>query len=226
MGAWGTAIDENDTFADVYHHFYEIYNSGCSPEEASKTVQEELEELFSDPDDANDALFALALSQWETKSLGEDTLHKIEGIVTSGSDLGRWDSNGTNKDLVKSRKSALDKFLCKLRKPRASKKRRSRAKFDFKIEKVIELPCPDGNKVFEVNEQFINGKYSQTFAMMSWETGGGGSLFCHYEEGATVKARWIDSQNIEVQIDPTIKYVKKDDWAFFCGDKVDVVYKK
>ena len=225
MGAWGAGIDENDTFADVYDRFYEIYNEGLSPEEASNSVLGELKELFSDLDDGNDALFALALCQWETKSLSENMLQKVESIVSSDSDLLRWDKEGETRSLVISRKAALHQFLLKIRNPRTSKKRRSRSKFDFKIEKIVDLPCPDGNKVFEVTEEFTNGKYSQTLAMMKWESGGG-SVFCHYEQDAPVKAKWIDSQNIEIQIDQTIRFTKKDDWAFFCGDKVDVIYKK
>jgi hypothetical protein len=55
---------------------------------------------------------------------------------------------------------------------------------------------------------------------------GGGSVFYFTKLGAKVSARWLDSGNLEVTIEKGIIYSKRDDWIFFCGDKVDVQYKE
>lgn len=35
MDAWGTGISSNDTYADVYDHFFELYNDGLAVAEIS-----------------------------------------------------------------------------------------------------------------------------------------------------------------------------------------------
>ena len=30
MGTWGTGISSNDTFADIYDEFFDLYNDGLS----------------------------------------------------------------------------------------------------------------------------------------------------------------------------------------------------
>ena len=53
-----------------------------------------------------------------------------------------------------------------------------------------------------------------------------GSVFYFTKQGVKVSGRWIDSQKLEVTIEKGIEYSMKGDWAFFCGDKVDVQYKE
>lgn len=225
MGSWGHKIDESDTFADVYECFFDEYNNGASPEAATAVVQTELGEAFVEHDDQYDAHFALALAQWETQILDDSLLDTISTYIKSGAALKHWEDAGADARAVKSRATALRSFLKKLQTPRRSKKRRVRPKFDFRMDTIIEIPAPDGNKVFSVAEEFSSGEYSRTGAMMSWH-GNGGSVFYFSKQDAKVSARWLDAQNLEVVIEKGITYIKKDDWAFFCGDKVDVHYKE
>lgn len=152
-------------------------------------------------------------------------LKKVEQYIESGTDLKNWEDRGADSNALKNRASALSSFLKKLRTPRPAKKRRKRPKFDFRMDTLVEIPAPDGKKVFSVSEEYSNGQYVHTGATMIWGNGGG-SVFYFINQGAKVSARWLDSQNLEVTIEKGIKHSKRDDWAFFCGDKVDVQYKE
>tara|TARA_R110002049_G_scaffold157184_12_gene322228 strand:- start:1906 stop:2586 length:681 start_codon:yes stop_codon:yes gene_type:complete len=225
MGSWGYKVGESDTFADVYDHFFDEYNGGATPEIAAASVRSELADFFVEYDDQYDAHFALALAQWETQSLDESLLEKVEKYVESGADLKNWEERDADSRTLEKRATALSSFVAKLRTPRSSKKRRKRPKFDFRMDTLVEIPAPDGKKIFSVNEEFSNGAYIHTGASMMW-AGGGGSVFYFTKQGVKVSAHWIDSKQLEVTIEKGIEYSKKDDWAFFCGDKVDVLYKE
>jgi hypothetical protein len=224
VGAWGTDIDQNDTFADVYAGFFDLYNNGASPEYASKEVQESFADYFDDYEDSSNSWFALAYAQWETKSLDTAVFEKVRDIITNGLDLKLWEELGAGKDNLQSRTKALDAFLEELSTERKTKKRRKRPKHDFHTNKLVELEAPDNEKVFTVTEEFSDGKYVHTSALMMWGTGGG-SVFYLSKEGAQVKARWNDSSTITVTFEEDIEFSKQDDSAFFRGDRVTVVYK-
>jgi len=225
VGSWGTGLDESDAYADIYEHFFEQYNNGAAPEAATQSVRDELGGYLTDYDDQYDAHFALALAQWETQSLEPALVEKIRDFIDSGADLKAWEDRGADPESLEKRASVLSLFLTKIGKPRASKKRRKKTNFDFRQDILVELVAPDGMKTFSVGEEYSNDEYSQTGAMMTWANGGGGSVFYFIKQGAHVSARWIDSQNLEVSVEAGIEYLKKEDWAFFCGDKVDVQYK-
>jgi hypothetical protein len=225
MGSWSYKVGESDTFADVYDQFFDQYNDGATPKNATACVRAELNDIFAEYDDRYDAHFALALAQWETQSLEQSLLNKVAEYVESGADLKNWQERGADAQTLEKRAIALSSFLEKLRTPRPSKKRRKRPKFDFRMDTLVEIPAPDGEKVFSVSEEFSNGAYTHTGADMTWGNGGG-SVFYFTKQGANVSARWLDSQNLEVTIEKGIEYSQKDDWAFFCGDKVDICYKE
>ena len=225
MGSWGHKIAESDTFTDVYDQFFDEYNNGATPEAAAASVRAEVGDYFVEYDDKYDAHFALAFAQWETQSLEQALLNKVEQYIETGADLKSWEERGADSKTLKKRASALSSFLKKLRTPRPSKKRRSRPKFDFREDTLVEIRAPDGKKVFSVSEEYSDGKYTQTGSTIMW-TNGGGSVFYFTKQGVKVAARWLDSQNLEVTIEKGIKYIKRDDWTFFCGDKVDVQYKE
>jgi len=70
LGTWDVSIDADDVFHDVYDCFFHHYNGGASAEQSASAVMRDCVELFSDTDDQIAAYFALALAQWETRSLG------------------------------------------------------------------------------------------------------------------------------------------------------------
>ncbi len=223
MGAWGINIDQNDTYADVYAGFFDLYNNGSSSEYATSEVKESFSGYFSDHDDANNSWLALAYAQWETKSLEPSVLKKVSSIIASGSDLKLWKELGASKEDLNNRKSVLEAFLKEISSERKTKKRRKKPKHDFRVNTLIELAAPDNQKVFTVTEEFSGGKYVHTSALMMWATGGG-SVFYFTKEGAQVSAEWQSSKSLVVTVEKDIEFSKKDDSAFYCGDKVAVTY--
>src|SRR5689334_18779357 len=85
MGTWGTGLSSNDTYADIYDSFFELYNDGLNVDEISKKLIKENQEIIDDQDDANNFWFALAKAQWECKDLNREILEKVRHIIESGS---------------------------------------------------------------------------------------------------------------------------------------------
>lgn len=122
MGTWGTAIKSNDTSADIYAEFFDLYNDGKKPKE----IKEKL--ISNNPNGENDFWFALALSLWETKSLSTDVLEKVREIISSESDLKLWEELEASESDIKKRKIVLEKFLIKLESEKSKPKPRKRKK--------------------------------------------------------------------------------------------------
>ncbi|MDD3323324.1 MAG: hypothetical protein PHS59_17960 [Paludibacter sp.] len=130
MGTWGTAIKDNDAFADIYSEFYELYNKGGQPDLISKQITESNWEILEIEEEKHSFWFALALAQWETKSLDPKVLEIVETIIKTEADIKIWsDLGATEKDIDK-RKETLNKFLDKLHsdKPKAKPRHRPKLK--------------------------------------------------------------------------------------------------
>lgn len=133
MGTWGTAIKDNDAFADIYSEFYELYNKGGQPDIISQKIIADNWEILEIEEEKHSLWFALALAQWETKSLDTEVLLKVEEIISSGADIKIWlDLNAREQD-IKKRKIALDKFLEKIKSDRPKAKSRKRSKLKVPI---------------------------------------------------------------------------------------------
>jgi hypothetical protein len=128
MGTWGTAIKDNDAFADIYSEFFDLYNKGGQPDIISKKVIDDNWEILEIEEEKNSLWFALALAQWETKSLDPKILSTVENIISSGADLKTWFDLGAIEQDIKKRKITLDKFLEKLKSDRPKAKPRKRTK--------------------------------------------------------------------------------------------------
>ena len=133
MGTWGTAIKDSDAFADIYSEFFELYNKGGQPDMISKKIIEENWEMLEIEEEKNSLWFALALAQWETKSLTPDVLSTVEHIINSGDDLKIWQELGAEENDLKKREIALNKFLEKIKSARPKTKPRKRIKLKTPI---------------------------------------------------------------------------------------------
>jgi hypothetical protein len=129
MGTWGTSIKDSDAFADIYYEFFELYNKGGQPDNISKKIIEDNWEILEIEDEKHSLWFALALAQWETKSLDLKVLSTVEEIINSGADLKIWLDLDASEQDIKKRKVALDKFLEKIKSDRPKAKPRRRTKF-------------------------------------------------------------------------------------------------
>ena len=128
MGTWSTAIKDSDAFLDVYGEFFDLYNKGGQPEIISKKIIEDNWEILEIEEEKHSLWFALALAQWETKTLDQSVLSRVEQIITSGADLALWYQTGASEQDVKKRKTVLNNFLEKIKSSRPKVKPRKRAK--------------------------------------------------------------------------------------------------
>lgn len=128
MGTWSTAIKDSDAFADIYDEFFELYSKGGQPDNISKKIIEDNWEILEIEEEKHSLWFALALAQWETKSLDPKVLTTVEEIIKSGADLKLWLDLDASEQDIKKRKIALDKFLEKIKSDRPKAKPRKKTK--------------------------------------------------------------------------------------------------
>ncbi len=149
MGTWGTAIPSNDTYADVYGDFFDLYNKGIKVPDISKQIIAKNQEIINDADDSNNFWFALAKAQWECKQLDKDLFNKVKKIIDTGADLVVWRQLNPKEEDIQKRKLALDKFLSHISIEKSKAKPRKK--------KIIRQP------IFEKGDcitfKFDNGNY-------------------------------------------------------------------
>lgn len=218
MATWNTKINGSDTFQDIYQKFFDLYNQGQNPADISKQIQDDFAEMFNDYDDKSNSLFGLAFAQWETKSLDQKLYKQVKEIIESDNDLDVWKELGADDKTIEKRKKELSKFLTQISTEREKPKRRVRLTFEYSANHLLTLSAPDGQKTFEILENYVNGEYKDTSSGIAW-TGGGCSVFYFYTRGKSVTARWVDSQTLEIRHDKTIEFAKKDEKFYFCGDQ-------
>lgn len=78
MGTWGTAIQSNDTFADIYYLFFAQYNKGFEVNVISANLIRDNQDIIEEEDDAFNFWFALAKAQWEVGELDPAILAKAK----------------------------------------------------------------------------------------------------------------------------------------------------
>lgn len=224
MGTWHTKIEGNDTFQDIYQGFYSLYNQGASPQLASIQIKADFAAFWMDEEDRNNALFALVLAQWETKSLEMELLAELKEIIVTGKDLEVWKGLGASTEQLEARKLELANFWKKVSVGREKPKRRIRPKWEFNLLPILSLPAPDGNKILDVNEEFVNEQYSCTSALLNWQSGGG-VVFNYLGQGKDLKAQWLDARTLEIWHEKGLVFRQKNTSITFLGDEVKIVYK-
>ncbi|MBE9460891.1 hypothetical protein ACFP1I_19865 [Dyadobacter subterraneus] len=149
MGAWGTSISSNDTYADIYSDFYELYNEGFEVAKISQKLIAANKKTIKDVDDCNNFWFALARAQWECKQLDNNVFERVKKVIETGGDLEVWRQLDADDRDLKKRKVALDKFLAELQTEKPKAKARKKV--------IIRQP------VFEKGDcltfRFENGNY-------------------------------------------------------------------
>jgi hypothetical protein len=133
MGTWGTAISSNDTFADIYAGFSDLYNEGEGVAEITNKLVASNQCTIKDPEDSNNFWFALARAQWECKQLDQNVYQRIKDIIETGADVEAWRRLGSDDKTLQKRKIVLDKFLAELSTERPKAKTRKK--------KVIRQPA-------------------------------------------------------------------------------------
>jgi hypothetical protein len=152
MGAWGTAISSNDTYADIFDEFFELYNDGLEVVEISKRLIQNNQETINDPDDCNNFWFALAKAQWECKQLDTGLYNRVKNIVDTGADIQVWRELDSDEKDLKKRKIVLDKFIADL----SAEKPKARARKKKKEPKIIQPVFAKGDCL---TFKLANGNY-------------------------------------------------------------------
>ena len=201
MGAWGTAVSSNDTYADIYETFFSLYNDGQSVVEISETLISDNAEIINDQEDCNNFWFALAKAQWECKQLDPEVFTRVKQIVESGSDLEGWRRLDAEEKDIKKRKILLDKFLSDLQserpKPKARKKKVNRQ--------------PAFNKGDCLTFKLANGHYGGAVILESdFETGYGYNLIATTRINQPSKPTKREFEGAEVMV---INFAKWEDTA-------------
>ncbi len=223
MGTWGSKIEENDTYADVYQTFFDLYNSGETASNASKLTLDSMEDYFNDADDSNSAWFALAVAQWETNSLESEVFDKVAEIVSSGADIRLWRSLSADETDIRERTEYLTELIQRISVPRKTAKRRVKKKIDYSENRIVEIVSPDGKKTLTVSDEYVDGDYIQTTAMVMWSSGGG-SVFNYKSEGAKVGAVWDTANILTVTVPESIHFQQADRSTFYYGETVTINY--
>lgn len=126
MGHWGVSIKSNDTFADIYADFFELYNEGQEPKVVSEKIKEKYSDLADDYEDGHNFWFTLAQAQWDCKALQNDVYSKVKGFIDSGQNLDLWRELGADEKEIEKRKDILEKFLAQLETERPEPKKRKK----------------------------------------------------------------------------------------------------
>lgn len=226
MGTWNTKITGNDTTLDIYSNFFDLYNDGANPIHVSEQIKEHFQEYFEDSDDRINSFFGLALAQWETKCLEKEIFDTVRGIIENGEDLRLWSDLGAEEKTIRKREKELQKFMAQITVERPKAKRRVRPKFEFSVNELIKEVAPDNKKLFGLNEEFVNQKYTQTSGLMEWFPGEGAGIVYFEGQGKRISAKWLDNQTLEITNEKGMVFTKKEERSFFCGDEIIINYKE
>ena len=134
MGVWGAAIFSDDTACDIRGIYKELLGDGISPSDATDRILIEWKDSFNDPYEESVIWLALAVTQWNLGCLEERVKDKAIDIVSSGSDLNRWEGEDREK-----RKKVLEKTKAQLESPQPEAKKIRKTFRDHCDRKVGEL---------------------------------------------------------------------------------------
>ena len=121
MSAWGTGILQNDTTADIWTEFKELYNKGLS----LKEVRLQLERQYKPQNDTEyfgEIWTAIAYGQWMYGDVEDYTFKKLNN-ATKLKWLTLW---AGDKKLLEKRVKAISDFTEKIRTPRPNPLRRKK----------------------------------------------------------------------------------------------------
>jgi hypothetical protein len=152
MGTWGTGILQNDTSADIWLEFKELYNKGLS----SKEIRLKLEKEYNpqnDTENYSEIWTGIAHGQWMCGEIEDYTIKKLME-ATKVKWLTLWEED---KKLLNKRIQAISDFILKIKTPRPNPLKRKKIitrPLTYKKGDVIAL------KIDEVN--YLTGLIVET----------------------------------------------------------------
>lgn len=145
MGAWGAEISANDDFQDVKYIFFDFfYHDKISIEE----IEDKIIEIYKDniygedSGEWHDVYFAVAHCEWKCGVLSGRILNAVQDIISGGKNLSYWQELGADKKTLTARKSALERFLTKIKSENLKPfKRRYKKPFVFTLKTGDVFAC-------------------------------------------------------------------------------------
>lgn len=194
MGTWGTGISSNDTFADIYDEFFELYNNGEDVEKITTKLISENQEIINDVDDSNNFWFALAKAQWECKHLGIEIYSKVKKIIETDADIEVWRQLDAEEKDLKKRKLVLNKFLVDI----STEKQKAKAR---KKKKTPKIKQPVFEKGDCLTFKLENGNYAGAVVLEAiYDTEYGQNLIASTRINQPIKPIKKDFENATVLI--------------------------
>lgn len=121
MGAWGTGILQNDTIADIWVKFKELYNKGLSPKEIRLKLEKEYKPQ-SDIEYYAEIWIGIAYGQWMCGDIEDYTFKKLNDATKH-----KWQVLWSDdKKQLKKRVKAISDFIEKVQTPRPNLLKRKR----------------------------------------------------------------------------------------------------
>lgn len=121
MGAWGTGILQNDTTADIWVEFKELYNKGLSLKEIRLKLEKEYKPQ-SDTEYYGEIWTGIAYGQWMCGDVEDYTFKKLND-ATKLKWLPLW---ADDKKLLEKRVKEISDFIQKIQTPRLNPLRRKK----------------------------------------------------------------------------------------------------
>jgi DNA-binding transcriptional MerR regulator len=121
MGAWGTGILHNDTTADIWVEFKELYNSGLSVKEIRQQLEKEYQPE-KDEENYSEIWTGIAYGQWMCGALEDYTFEKVKNATDE-----KWQTLwAEDKKLLQKRIKAISEFIIKIQTPRPTSLKRKK----------------------------------------------------------------------------------------------------
>ncbi|MFC0776368.1 hypothetical protein [Terrimonas alba] len=145
MGAWGKGILQNDTTADIWVEFKELYNKGFTPKEIRLKLEKEYKPQ-SDTEYYGEIWTGIAYGQWMCGDV-EDYTYKKLNDATKLKWLTLW---ADDKKLLEKRVKAISDFIQKIQTPKPNPLRRKKIverPLIYKKGDIIALEIDDENSL-------------------------------------------------------------------------------
>jgi hypothetical protein len=104
----------NDTYADIFGAFIQMYNDGLEAGEITEKLIAGNQDIINDGEECNNFWFALAKAQWECRELDPKVMERVKVIIESGADIELWQFLKADEEEIGERKAVLTRFYREL----------------------------------------------------------------------------------------------------------------
>lgn len=143
MGAWGAGLFADDLAADVRDEFCDLLGDGLTAKEATERLRKEYAQAIDDGDEGPVFWLALAATQWKLGRLEGFVKQKALDVISSRSDLARWDTSADRTKREKVLAKLRDQLLSQPPPPKKIRKTFKEAS-DWRVGEVVAFRLRSG----------------------------------------------------------------------------------